>query len=141
LISEETLQSLEKIEQALPQVRDLTASDGELDEIAKLAIDQFKNLNELGMQVDSRFSSEIFQAASSVLGHAITARTAKINKKLKMVDLQLKKAELDRKIAIQEAKEPQKQTQLGEAKVIDRNELLREIMRQAQDAKITKKDK
>jgi hypothetical protein len=36
---------------------------------------------DLGFQVESRFSSEIFNSASSMLGHAITAKTAKINKK------------------------------------------------------------
>jgi hypothetical protein len=47
---------------------------------------------DLGMNVDSRWASDIFGVASTMLGHAITAKTAKLNKKLKMVDLQLKKA-------------------------------------------------
>ena len=44
------------------------------------------------MNVDSRWASDIFGVASTMLGHAITAKTAKLNKKLKMVDLQLKKS-------------------------------------------------
>jgi len=82
---------------------------------------------DLGMQVDSRFSAEIFSTAGTMLGHAITAKTAKVNKKLKMVDLQLKKAELDRKIAAQDAKSPAAPTPLGEARALDRTELLRMI--------------
>jgi hypothetical protein len=74
------------------------------------------------MQVDSRFASEIFNSASSMLGHAITAKTAKINKKLKMIELQLKKAQLDQKIS---KTEDIPNTPLGEGKTLDRNELLK----------------
>jgi hypothetical protein len=81
---------------------------------------------DLGMQVDSRFASEIFNSASSMLGHAITAKTAKINKKLKMIDLQLKKAALDHKMT-EKTKEIES-TPLGEGQVLDRTELLKAII-------------
>ena len=122
-ITTEALSNLEKIENALPQVRGLEASDTELDELARMAVDSFKDLSDLGMQVDSRFSSEIFNVASSMLGHAITAKTAKLNKKLKMIDLQLKKATLDQKLASKN--EELESTPVGEGKALDRNELLR----------------
>ena len=105
LITRETLATIEKVENALPQVRDLETSDKEMDELAGLAKEAFNNLMDLGMQVDSRFSAEIFNSASSMLGHAITAKTAKVNKKLRMIDLQLKKAELERKLSVQSMKE------------------------------------
>ena len=96
-ISEDTLDTIDKIEKALPQVKGLEASDNEMDELAGLATGSYKDLMELGMQVDSRFASEIFNSAGTMLGHAITAKTAKLNKKLKMIELQLKKASLDQK--------------------------------------------
>ena len=98
-ITETAYSNLEKIEAALPQVRGLESADSELDELAELATNSFKDLQDLGMQVESRFSSEIFSAAGTMLGHAITAKTVKINKKLKQLDLQLKKAQLDAKLA------------------------------------------
>jgi len=122
-ITTDAMNNLEKIENALPQVRGLEAADGEMDELAALATNSYKDLVDLGMQVDSRFASEIFNAASSMLGHAITAKTAKINKKLKMLDLQLKKAQLDQKLASKE--EQIEATPLGEGKSLDRNELLK----------------
>jgi hypothetical protein len=122
-VTTEAMNNLEKIENALPQVRGLEAADGEMDELAALATNSYKDLVDLGMQVDSRFASEIFNAASSMLGHAITAKTAKINKKLKMLDLQLKKAQLDQKLASKE--EQIEATPLGEGKSLDRNELLK----------------
>lgn len=126
----ETLETIEKVENALPQVRGLEASDVEMDELADLAKSSFDNLMDLGMQVDSRFSAEIFAVAGAMLGHALTAKTAKINKKLKMIDLQLKKAELDRKVAIANKDKPQ-ETPLGTGNVVDRNELIKMIMNNA----------
>lgn len=123
LVTSEAYSALEKIEEALPQVRGLDAADGEMDELASLATASYKDLMDLGMQVDSRFASEIFNSASSMLGHAITAKTAKINKKLKMLDLQLRKASLDQKM--QSKTEEIESTPLGEGQVLDRNELLK----------------
>lgn len=117
------LSNLEKIENALPQVRGLETGDIEMDSLANLAISSYKDLMDLGMQVDSRFSSEIFNVASAMLGHAITAKTAKLNKKLKMIDLQLKKAALDQKNSAKD--EEVESTSLGEGKTLDRNELLK----------------
>lgn len=120
---QDALSNLDKIDKALPTVRGLEASDNEMDELSELAVNSFKDLQELAMQVEARFSSEIFQAASSMLGHAITAKTAKMNKKLKMIELQLKKAQLDSKNAAKE--EVIDNMPLGEGKSLDRNELLK----------------
>ena len=131
LITTEALDTLSKIEEALPQVRGLDAADGEMDELASLATSSYKDLMDLGMQVDSRFASEIFNSASSMLGHAITAKTAKINKKLKMLDLQLKKAGLDQKIAGKT--EEIESTPLGEGQSLDRNELLKMLAKKTNE--------
>lgn len=122
-VTENALSTLDKIEAALPQVKGLEAADSEMDELAEMATSSYKDLMDLGMQVESRFSSEIFNSASSMLGHAITAKTAKINKKLKMLDMQLKKAQLDAKLAAKT--EEVESTPVGEGKSLDRNELLK----------------
>ena len=122
-VTQTALTSLDKIETALPQVRGLESADHELDELTALAINSYKDLQDLGMQVDSRYSSEIFAVAGTMLGHAITAKTAKINKKLKMIDLQLKKAQLDSKLSTKE--QEVQNIPLGEGQSLDRNELLK----------------
>ena len=122
-VTENALTTLDKIEAALPQVRGLEAADTEMDELAQMATSSYKDLLDLGMQVESRFSSEIFNSASSMLGHAITAKTAKINKKLKMLDLQMKKAQLDAKNAAKN--EEIESTPLGTGQSLDRNDLLK----------------
>jgi len=75
------------------------------------------------MNVDSRWASEIFNTASSMLGHAITAKNAKVNKKLKMIDLQLKKLRMD-----QMNKDPDADAETGTGMVLDRNELLKRLL-------------
>ena len=67
--------SIDKINAALPAVRGLESSDREMDELATLAQESYKDLMDLGMQVDSRFASEIFGVASNMLGHAINVKT------------------------------------------------------------------
>lgn len=114
----DTMQALAKIESSLPAVRGLEASDTEIDDLAKKATESFDDLMSLGMQVDSRYASEIFAVAGTMLGHAITAKTAKINKKLKMIDLQLKKAKLDKDHAAEH------EVPTAEGRVLSRNDLL-----------------
>jgi hypothetical protein len=118
----ESLAALDKIESALPAVRGLEASDTEMDDLAAKATESFDDLMSLGMQVDSRYASEIFAVAGTMLGHAITARTAKMNKKLRMIDLQLKKARLDQ-TETTDARAPN-----GEGRMLNRNDLLRTLL-------------
>ena len=122
VITAEALSNLEKIEASLPQVRGLEATDQQLDELRSLALNSYRDLTDLGMQVDSRYSAEILAVGASMMGHAITATTAKINKKLKTIELQLKKATLDNK---QKDSTEVTNTPIGEAQLLDRNELLK----------------
>lgn len=113
--------TIDKIDEALPAVRGLDASDAEMDELANKAQETFDNLMDLGFNVDSRYASEIFAVAGTMLGHALTAKTAKLNKKLKMVELQMKKVKLDRDV---QGDEP---AQTAHGQVLSRNDLLEMI--------------
>ena len=123
--------AIDKIDAALPAVRGLESTDQEMDELAGLATSSYKDLMDLGMQVDSRFASEIFGVASNMLGHAITAKTAKLDKKLKIIDLQMKKMRLDQQ---QLDKDPEAAAQQGQGHVLSRNELLERILGKNQNA-------
>jgi hypothetical protein len=113
--------TIDKIDAALPAVKGLDASDAEMDELANKAQETFDNLMDLGFNVDSRYASEIFAVAGTMLGHALTAKTAKLNKKLKMVELQMKKVKLDRDV---QGDEP---AQTAHGQVLSRNDLLEMI--------------
>lgn len=123
--------TIDKIDAALPGVRGLEANDTEMDSLSKMATDSYDELMTLGMQVDSRFASEIFSVASNMLGHAITAKTAKMDKKLKMIDLQLKKMRLDQQQAMIDTKAADgsgKTMPTAQGMVLSRNDLLERLL-------------
>jgi hypothetical protein len=126
--------TIDKIDQALPAVRGLDASDAEMDDLANKAQETFDNLMDLGFNVDSRYASEIFAVAGTMLGHALTAKTAKLNKKLKMVELQMKKVKLDSDLSKNNGDEP---TQTAHGQVLSRNDLL-EMIKGSRDQNNTK---
>jgi hypothetical protein len=112
----------------LPGIRDLDRSDTELDELAELAKQSFNDLSDLGMQVDSRYASELFAVAGTMLGHALTAKTAKLNKKLKMIDLQMKKLKLDQDQAKNSNNDGTDAMETAEGHVLSRNDLLERLI-------------
>lgn len=123
----------DKIEAALPKVEGLgEKTDNEIDSYANEAYDAYKNLMDLGMNVESRYSGRIFEVASGMLKNAIDAKAVKVDKKLKMVELQLKKLKIDQgqKDDVIEA---------DGYVVTDRNELLKQLMQEAKD--LQNKDK
>jgi hypothetical protein len=90
------ISEFDKISAALPAVKGLgDMADTELDDLAQKAKDAYEDIMDLGMNVEARYSGRLFEVAASMLGHAISAKTAKLDKKLKMIDLQLKKQKLD----------------------------------------------
>ena len=123
--------AIDKIDAALPAVRDLDASDRELDDIAAKATETFENLTDLGFNVDSRFSAELFAVASTMLGHALTAKTTKLQKKLKVLELQMKKLKLDQDTARQGGTDP---VDTAHGRVMTRNDLL-EMLKSNRDQK------
>ena len=88
---------LDKIQAALPQVKGLgEMADKELNEVADKAMTAYEDLMDLGMNVESRYSGRVFEVAGQMLKTNLDAKTAKLDKKLKMVELQLKKEKQDK---------------------------------------------
>lgn len=95
---QEKLEEFDKIAAALPRVKGLgDISDQELDALADKAEKAYDDLMDLGMNVEARYGARMFEVAAQMMNAAITAKTNKIDKKLKMVDLQLKKLAIDKK--------------------------------------------
>jgi len=128
------LTTLEKIENALTAVRDLDSSDAEMDTIAQQAVDSFQELMTLGMNVEARHSSEIFAVAERMLNTAMSAKNNKVNKKLKMIDLQLKKAKLDMDSG-------EKSHTSSGGMLMDRNELLKQLTKSDDVIDVEESDK
>ena len=115
----------DKVAAALPQVKGLgELSDLELDKLAVEAEESYKNLMDLGMNVDSRYSGRIFEVAGNFLRNAIDAKSGKIDKKLKMIELQLKKQKLD-----QGNKDGGPVEESDGFVISDRNELMKKLLK------------
>ena len=84
---EKNLKEVDNIEKALSTVElDDRSNDTELDEIAGKADSTFDNLMDLGMNVEARFSGQIFDTASKMLQIKLNAKQSKVDKKLKMLE-------------------------------------------------------
>jgi len=125
--------SKEEIKNALTVANDIEATlpvepdnitDNELDQLTTKAMESFDNLMSLGMNVEPRFSAPIFDSASKMLGHAVTAKLGKAQKKLKETELKI------RLMKQQADKKTDDNTVDVEAKVWDRNELMKNFRQQ-----------
>lgn len=121
---QEKLEEFDKIAAALPKVKGLgDLADSELDALAAKAEQAYDDLMDLGMNVDARYGARMFEVAAQMMNAAIVAKSNKIDKKLKMVDLQLKKLAIDKKHGNNTA-----ETVEGEGYILtDRNSILEKL--------------
>lgn len=110
----------QKINSAFPHLKNL-GDDSGLDDISERALDSYENLMDMGMNVDSRFSARLFEVAGQMLGHAYNAENSKTQKKLKILELQLRKLRIDQQgKSYDDAEEAQ-------GHELDRNELIEKL--------------
>jgi hypothetical protein len=121
---QEKLEEFDKIAAALPRVKGLgDVSDAELDALANKAEQAYDELMDLGMQVEARYGARMFEVAANMMNAAITAKSSKIDKKLKMIELQIKKYAVDQK----NNDKPQDAIQAEGYMITDRNSLLEKL--------------
>ena len=122
----ETLRDIaefDKIAAALPAVKGLgEMADTELNDIAQKAMDAYDDLMDLGMNVESRYAGRVFEVAGGMLKTSLDAKDAKMDKKLKRIELQLKKEKIDKD------GRPDDELIQGEGDIVtDRNSLLEKL--------------
>jgi competence protein ComGC len=127
------LKTTEKIDSALPLVQDLNQHDKEMDDIHQKALDAFNDLVQLGMNVEVHAGAKLLETANQMLKTAMEAKDSKVDRKLKMINLQLQKAKLDHNVkkSLPEGSE----LESDGAITIDRNELLKRIDNAQKDIK------
>jgi hypothetical protein len=121
---QDKLEEFDKIASALPKVKGLgDLADSELDALAAKAEQAYDDLMDLGMNVEARYGARMFEVAANMMNAAIQAKSSKIDKKLKMVDLQLKKLAIDKKHGNESG-----ETVQGEGYILtDRNSILEKL--------------
>ena len=117
------LSTAEKVDCALPMVTGLETHDQEMDEIADKAVKTFEDLLTLGGNVPDMHAGKIYEVAGQMLKTALDAKNSKAERKLKMIELQLKKVRAEQ-IDMEQGLAPRAQS-AGE---FDRNELLKWIV-------------
>lgn len=124
-LSEDDVNSMtQQYMNSLPTIRELSNLDEhELERLAAKAEDSYNMLMDLGMNVEMRYTARIMEIASSMMRNAIDARSIKVDKRLKAVELQLKKLKIDEGIRTSGVIN-------GEGYVVaDRNEILKQLGR------------
>jgi hypothetical protein len=131
----ETLETADIIDQALPAVRDLDTLDKDMDDYADQAMKAFQDLMDLGQNVEDRHAAPVFDTAAKMMTNAITAKTAKMDKKLKMIEMQMRKRKLDleeKKVEMQIAKMNDNDDTggalEGSAQEFDRNSIINAVL-------------
>ena len=119
-----SLTTAEKVDYALPTVVGLETHDLEMDSIASKAVKTFEDLIALGGNVPDMHAGKIYEVAGQMLKTALDAKNAKAERKLKMIELQLKKVRAEQ-IDIDQGNSDRKHAGGGE---FDRNELLKYIV-------------
>ena len=118
-------QALSHADKLTDQIKNLDPEythDTEMDEISQLAVEYGKTLHDLGMSVDVKNAGEIFTASSNMLKVALDARNSKMERRLKMLKLELDRIKLER------THPEHNHTQEAEnVTVLDRNTLLAQI--------------
>lgn len=118
----------EKLDHSLSTVSDLGENDKEMDAIAERALESYQNLCDMSVNMQDNYVGRVYEVAATMLKVALDAREAKMNRKLKTLELQLKKATLDN------ATNEGGSARAAENNQFDRNELLR-IMREGSEPK------
>lgn len=118
------LTTAEKVDFALPTVVGLENHDAEMDDIASKAVRTFDDLIALGGNVPDMHAGKIYEVAGQMLKTALDAKNSKAERKLKMIELQLKKVRAEQ-IDIDQGNGDRKNNGGGE---FDRNELLKYIV-------------
>jgi hypothetical protein len=121
---DQSYQAIQNITKELPAVRELdTLGETDLDHLGDKAEKAYDDLMDLGMNVEVRYSGRIFEVAGSMLKNAVDAKSAKIDKKLKAVDLQMRKLKLDQ----DSGEDPNELVDGSGYIMLDRNELMKKL--------------
>jgi hypothetical protein len=101
------------------------------------AEEAFDQLMVLGANMDDRNSGKIFEVASTMLKNAVDAKTAKLEKKLRIVELQMRKEKMDRDANKAGPNGPV----VDAVMVTDRNSIIQEMMKKLKDTNSLPEDK
>lgn len=118
---QEALSNAKDMKRSLMVVPDILDKEDAIDNLSDTASKYFEDIMDKAFNSEDKYASELMTAANLLLKTAIDGKTALINAKLKLLDLELKKQRLDQSVKAPEIK----QVNGTEVTLADRNSLLR----------------
>ena len=92
------LDTAKDIKQQLPTILDdvdMAKHDVVMDDYAADCYQHAKDIVDLGMSSEPRHSADLFQAAANMMKVALDSKNSKVDKRLRMYELELKKKKLE----------------------------------------------
>lgn len=117
------LTSAKDLKKSLTIIPDVLEKETEIDEIADSASKYFEDIMDKAFNTEDRFAPELFNAANALLKTALDGKTAIINAKLKLLDLELKKQRAES--SVKPTSHPEKEINSSGVTISDRNSLLK----------------
>lgn len=111
----------DRIDTALPIITDILAHDREMDDIANKAIASYEEVCAAADNTPAMYAGKLYEVGSTFLRTALDAKEAKLQKKLRIIELQIKKLRVD-KVKNESGNEDETQKN---SKEFDRNDLLK----------------
>lgn len=120
-ISAENIPMDDRIDTALPIITDILAHDREMDDIAQRALASYEEVCAAADNTPAMYAGKLYEVGSTFLRTALDAKEAKLQKKLRIIELQIKKLRVD-KIKDESGSED---NSTKNQKEFDRNDLLK----------------
>ena len=120
-ISAENIPMDDRIDTALPIITDILAHDREMDDIAQRALSSYEEVCAAADNTPAMYAGKLYEVGSTFLRTALDAKEAKLQKKLRIIELQIKKLRVD-KIKDESGSED---NSTKNQKEFDRNDLLK----------------
>lgn len=119
----------EQIDQELSHVGSLGKHEQEMDDIALKALQAYEDLTDMSTTMTDNYVARVYEVSATMLKVALDARDSKANRKIKTLELQMKKMKLDSDLQGEDGA-----TNVGSGDQLNRNELL-ELIRKDSDEK------
>lgn len=89
------------------EIRDTENIDKDFDDLSKRSMEVFELLVDIGQNIEDKHVSDIFDVASKMMTNSISAKTHKMERKLKAINLEIQnhKADIERQKLDQKIKE------------------------------------
>lgn len=126
------LEHTKKLDTDLLDVKSMDNHEAEMDEISKEAMQSYQDLIDLGHNVEAKHSGQIFEPATQMLKIALEARNSKIEKKLRLMRIDIDRARIERDLSKDENLPIRGEG--AEVIIAGRNNLLDEIRKKMADS-------